>query len=279
MNFKTILLGAVAGASCLSACATADNPWTYDPTDNPIGRIYYYERSNTDGTLDERITMYRQDATHIAVYKENGLCRNAALVTAELDPETLSATRITGGQLLPNAEIMEFAFLVMNEAGTQVDLLVQMPNMEIRNEFVVENPHWTLFDFDFSDFNMAAPHLDNPHAGFNFGMALVWADPSAADPLFWVGDLDAEFVGSGEHLGVHADEYRLTGSALEHELAIGDEGRLWLDAEEGHVVDVTVPAPSHPGYTDYRLRLLDVSDGGEAEWTQLLTAHWENCDG
>lgn len=278
MSFKTFLLGAVAVASCLAAGAAAETPWTHDASDDAIGRIYYYERSNTDGSLDERITIFRRDATHIEVYKENGLCRNASVVRAELDLDTLSAPVITGGQLQPGAEIRNFAFVEMNEAGDRMDMLVQLPNMEIRNEADIGHDNWVLFDFDFASFTVATPHLDDPRRGFDFGMALIWADPSAADPFFWMGNLDAAYVGEGEHLGVQSDQYRLTGSALDHELATGDEGQLWLDAEQGHIVDIVVPAPSHPGYTDYRLRLLDISDGGEAEWTALLTAHFEGCE-
>lgn len=66
-------------------------------------------------------------------------------------------------------------------------------------------------------------------------------------------------------------------SAFEWEHAGGKEGTLWLDAEHGHIVDAVFPAPNHPGYTDFRLRLDHVSDGGIEEWTNLLTAHFSNC--
>ena len=62
-------------------------------------------------------------------------------------------------------------------------------------------------------------------------------------------------------------------------LMSNEEGRLWLDSEDGHVVDAVMPVPNHPGYTDFRLRLLNVSDGGEAEWAALLRAHFEGCEG
>ena len=57
----------------------------------------------------------------------------------------------------------------------------------------------------------STPHLDKPENGFSFGMALSWTDPSAAEPLFWMGEVTAEHVGQSEHLGFVADEYRLTG--------------------------------------------------------------------
>ena len=279
MSFKRFLLGASVGAISITASAQASNPWTYHESDDAIGRVYYYERTNTDGSMDERVTVFRRDATHIEVYKENGLCGRAALVTAELDLETLSAPVITGGALQPDAQHIEFAFLELNPETGMVDMLVQLPDMEIRNDVEIETANWTLFDFDLASFTVATPHLDSPKDGFGFGMALLWADPSVADPLFWMGELTAKHVGKGEHLGVVADEYRLTGSAFEIDLSTGEEGRLWLDSEDGHVVDAVMPVPNHPGYTDFRLRLLTVSDGGAAEWTALLRAHFEGCEG
>jgi len=277
MSFKRFVLGAAA----ISAVASgqASNPWTYDESNDAVGRIYYYERTNTDGSMDERVTVFRRDATHIEVYKENGLCRRAALVTAELDLETLSAPIITGGALQPDARHVEFAFMELNPETGIVDMRVQLPDMELRNGVEIETANWILFDFDLASLTVATPHLDDPEHGFGFGMALLWADSSAPDPLFWMGELTAEHVGQGEHLGVVADEYRLTGSAFEIGLSTGEEGRLWLDSEDGHVVDAVMPVPNHPGYTDFRLRLLNVSDGGEGEWTALLRAHFEGCEG
>ena len=278
MSFKRFSLGAAAAAVSLAASAQATNPWTYDANDDRIGRIYYYERTNSDGSMDERVTVFRRDATHIEVYKENGLCGRAALVTAQLDLETLSAPVITGGALQPDAQHIEFAFLELQPETGKVDMLVQLSDKEIRNDFEIETANWTLFDFDLASFTVATPHLDNPENGFGFGMALLWTDPSAPDPLFWMGELTAVHVGQANRLGVMADEYRLTGSAFEIDLSTGDEGRLWLDSEDGHVVDAIMPVPNHPGYSDFRLRLLNVSDGGEVEWTALLRAHFEDCE-
>lgn len=276
---NTIKIFLVAGAMMgLAASAGASTPWTYDAADDHIGRIYYYERTNTDGSLDERVTVYRRSATQLEVYKENGLCYNAALVTAELDLSTLSAHTITGGQLQPNAEHVEFAFLTTNEEGSQVDMLVQLPDVEIREDAEIGNEHWHLFDFDLASFTVATPHLDNPTAGFGFGMALLWADSSAVDPLFWMGEVEAAHTGSVSHLGHRTERYALTGSAFEWEGASGTQGQLWLDADEGHVVDAIFPAPNHPGYSDFRLRLLHVSDGGDVEWTAHLTRHFEPCN-
>jgi hypothetical protein len=152
MSFKRFML--CAAIVSLAASAQADNPWTYDESDDEIGRIYYYERTNTDGSMDERVTVFRRDATHIEVYKENGLCHRAALVTAQLDLDTLSAPVITGGALQPDARHVEFAFLELKPATGIVEMLVQLPDREIRNDLEIETGNWTLFDFDLASFTV-----------------------------------------------------------------------------------------------------------------------------
>lgn len=261
----------------IAASARESSGWTYGPEDDRVGRIYYYERSNLDGSMDERVSVFRKSATEIEVYKENGLCQRAALVTAVLDLDTLTTGSITGGSLQPEARHSEFAFLETDPGGRRISLLVQLPDMEIRDESEVLTSPWALYDFDFASLTVSTPHIDQRQAGFSFGMALLWPDPNAPDPFTWMGDVAASYLGVEDRLGVASEHYRLTGSALAGELSTGQEGELWLDSREGHIVDVVLPMPNHPGYRDFRLRLLKASDGGEPEWTALLKKHFQGC--
>jgi len=267
-----IALTAIAGGAF-----GAMTDWSYQPERNHVGRIYYYERTNSDGTSDERVTMFRRSETNIEVYKENGLCQNAALVIAELDFETFSAPVITGGALLPDAEHLEFAFLNWDQTAARLDIRVALPDMEIIEETDVPSTPWHLFDFDLASLTMMTPHLAAPEHGFDFGMALVWTDPEAGDPLTWMGDVHAAFSDNAVRIGYQTRHYQLTGSAFTGDRAVGSAGDLWLDAADGHVVEAIFPAPNHAGYTDFRLRLQNVSDGGATEWDALLRAHFEGC--
>ena len=268
----------IAGLS-MSACMHNGGQWEYDPDAASIGRIYYYERSNSDGSMDERITVFHRSETELEVYKENGLCSNAALVTATLDPASWSATRIVGGQLQPDARHVEFAFLTWNREAGQLEMEVRLPQMTIEDAAKIETKPWHLYDFDLASLTVMTPHLANPQAAFSFGMALLWADPTNPDPLFWMGDVVATPDTEKEHLGYDARRYALSGSALDGDRSTGEQGVLWLDAEEGHIVDAVFPTPNHPGYTDFRLRLDRISDGGLTEWATLLRAHFEACEG
>ncbi|MDF1769008.1 hypothetical protein [Maricaulis sp.] len=268
---KTLALATTALALLTAACQADD--FVHAAENDHVGRILYYERTNQDGSLDERITVYRASPTSLEVYKEAALCGNAALVTAELDLDTFSAHQLIGGRLLPEAEVMQFAFIEQNEAGDRMDMVVRLPDMEIRNEFEIASSHWHLFDFDLASLTAVTPYLANPDEGFGFGMALLWADPSAEDPLVWMGDVTASPTGldNGEY------SYALSGSALTGDRSTGPDGTLRIHADDGYITYAAFPVPNHPGYTDFELNLLRVSDGGAEEWDALLRAHWADC--
>ena len=152
-------------------------------------------------------------------------------------------------------------------------MVVRLPDMEIRNEFDIASSHWHLFDFDLASLTAVTPYLADPETGFGFGMALLWADPSAPDPLVWMGDVTASPTGldHGEY------SYALSGTALTGDRSTGPAGTLRINAQEGYITHAAFPVPNHPGYTDFELNLLRVSDGGAAEWEALLRAHWADC--
>lgn len=99
-----VLLSAMASATAVAG------PWQFQQDRSRPGRIYYYERTNGDGSLDERVTVFQRDADHLEVYKAIGRCENAALVTAEMAWESLSAVRITGGSCVRTQPIMPSPF-------------------------------------------------------------------------------------------------------------------------------------------------------------------------
>jgi hypothetical protein len=96
--FLTLAVLAVA------ACSTTEAPhrfseYRFDAGREHVGRIYHYQRSNRDGSSPEHIHVFHESSREVEVYKMVERCTNAALVTAELDYELWSATRLVGGRL------------------------------------------------------------------------------------------------------------------------------------------------------------------------------------
>jgi hypothetical protein len=263
---KTTL--AALGLALLAAAPAAAAPdgFAYDPANDAVGRIYVYERSNTDGSMAEQIVIFRRSTTEVEVYKSVARCYGAALVTAEFDFETMTAPRITGGRLMPEAQHREFAFLTHDREASSLNIDVQLPDMQLADAIPVSEPLWYLYDFDFADMTLATPHLASPEQSFSFGSPLLWPDMEAQNFFQHLGVSQATPAGVDEH----GRRYAVSG---------GLNGSIWLDAEDGHVSRVELAEPSHPGYADYQLALQSVSDGGAAEWDALLRPHYEGCEG
>ncbi|MEE2525338.1 hypothetical protein V0U79_03095 [Hyphobacterium sp. HN65] len=257
--------------ACLTPFAIADDAFTRNPDRDAVGRLLTYERSNQDGTRPERIDVYRASETRLEVMKSVAPCTNAALVSAELDFETWSADTITGGALLPGAEVMEFAFLTHDRAANRLDVEVRLPDQTLTFEMETGGGTLHVYDFDLASLTALTPYLADPEAGFLTRFALMWPDPE--DPgISMMGEAVFAFDERGVEGGREVLTYTTSGNAL------GD-GYLWLDAEDGYIVEAAFEAPNHPGYDDFRLRLIGASDIGAEGWRGHLAAHFEGCGG
>jgi len=236
-----------------------------------IGRIYSYVRSDRDGAEAETIHVYRQSRSQIGVAKMRGRCNNAAYVTAELDLERGYATRLGGGRLRPNAQREEFAVLTYDAAARRIDGRVETPNGPTVMALDVPDTPWHIYDFDLASLNIVAQYRPNRRANLSFGMPLLWPD-GGANPLRYMGRADLRFVRAERHNGRRALRFEAEGPAFGNR-----GGPIWFDASEGHIIEASWGIPNHTEHRDFRLLLTRVSDGGEAEWRRLLTAHFENC--
>lgn len=266
-HISQIALIAVCGTAC--AQTPIESQFSYDEERSYVERVYHYERSNSDGTRLEYISTFRASETDVEVFKRTARCTQAALVTAELDLSTLATETVTGGQLLPDGSQFPFAFLERNPDDGQMSVRIELPQTTLEFETHTQNNHFMVYDFDLADLNMVLPYLTRPEDGFTTEMLLLWADPN--DPgVRNLGNLTARFDGEDSHLGRDALRYSLTSDSFE-------EGVLWIDAEEGFVIETIIPAPNHPGYDDFKLTLTGIEHGEEG-WRELLLNQNADCE-
>jgi len=236
------------------------------------GMVYTYERSNTDGSNLETVTVYHAADHQLEVMKYRARCTGAALVTAEIDPQTRSAERLIGGRLLPEAQVQQFAFFNRDPASGVATVQVNLPDQTLNFEAVIPDDNWILYDFDLSALTVTAVSHVRSRSDFAFGVALMWADPS--DPgMRYLGSAEASFAAEERHEGQNTLRYDVAGPAFD---ASGG-GTLWLDPANGHVINAQFGAPNHPGYEDFRLRLIGVETMGAAQWNAHLTSHYAGC--
>jgi hypothetical protein len=266
---KLALFGA-AGLLALGGYAT--DAFGGGGTEAVEGRIYHYVRSNRDGSSPEDVYVYRAAANRLEVYKAQERCTDAAFVSAWIDTQTGNASVIQGGRLMPQARHENFATIAYDGAATMLRAEAALPDRMVRQQVRVEEPVFHLYDFDLATLSVQTMELNDPRAGFSFGLPLIWTEPEDGRFVRHLGRADAEFVGEEEYHGTAALRFEVGGPAF------GDNGGpLWIDAESGHVLGAEWGIPNHAGMDDFAIRLTDIEDSGEAGWNALLTNHFEGC--
>lgn len=241
-----------AAALLLSACAAAPAP--------SVGRLYTYVRSNHDGSLPERIYMYRADETRLEVGKVVSRCGNAAFVTADLDLATNQARELVGGRIAADGSQAPFAWLTFEDGA----LHARVPAMQLDVRTPVEHTPWRMYDFDLADLNAFRAGRPASRSDFSFGVALIWPDGESENPLRYLGQANAHFAAAD------GDEVRFTVSGALN-------GEITFDADEGHIIEARFAEPNHTEYENFRLRLQSVEDDGEAAWRNVRLAQWRDC--
>jgi hypothetical protein len=259
-------LAAILTAALITAAPTA-------AASDPVGRIQHYTRSNADGSEAEYVSIYRASPTAIAVYKMRERCTNAALVTAELDPAGNRVASLVGGRLTRDGTQQAFAWLTHDADANTLTVSLEGPGgAPVETASLSGAAPWRLYDFDFADWN-ALTDAPTPGQDITVDMALIWPEPAEDGRMMRaLGPAVARFVGPEVHNGVATVRYRMEGQAFPGETG----GDLWLDSEDGTVVEARFGRPSHPGYADFRL-VLTGEARGEAAWRSLLADHWTGC--
>ncbi|MGE0740149.1 MAG: hypothetical protein AB7O98_02310 [Hyphomonadaceae bacterium] len=261
---------ATALASCaLAACSAT--PAALETPRDPVGRVHAYLRSNQDGSLPERVVVYRESATRAAVYKMVERCTNAAYVTAEFDLARGEALRLVGGRLTRESTQDGVATLTLDPEARTLTTHVALPDGGEINETLsgVASP-WRIYDFDLADLTTLMEGAPAPRGDFVFTVALAWPAETEGPFVTNRGQAHARFDG---------EELRRQHASLRYQVSGALNGQLWLDAREGYVVEARFDEPNHPGYDDFSLVLEGVVEAAEgpAAWAETLAAHWRGC--
>ena len=264
-------------AACASPVPDEFSKYEISSDHEEIGRIYHYVRTNFDGSDPEQVSVFRKSQTELEVYKARNKCTRSALVTAELDLERRIAHRITGGMLMPNAEHLEFAFMTYDPDAKQIDIRVEMGEESKAFSVPINSEPWHVYDFDFASLTVMTPYLTDFETEFSFDMIMFSTDPNLENPIIEMGLTQVVFERAENLNGQAVNKYRVGGEAF----TINGEdkgGYLWLDAQDGHVVQAKLGIPNHREYQDFKLALTSIDDGGAEAWRALKLAHFEGCE-
>lgn len=229
----------------------------FDSDRVPVGRLFEYEKSNRDGTHAAPISLYVAAPDRIESLKWTPGDTTATLVVAEIDWSRFSVRRFESWALARGSEPELRAALEADSAGSGVRLSF-LPDSLIP----IRAWPWHSYDFDFASLGLAMPHLVAPEAAFRFERAdITYAEEGP--PFADLGSVDVLFLGQQERAGQRTRAYRLEGPGIGNR-----PGTLWAAVEGGHLVELEMPFPDEPGYTDVRIRLGGVRSLTAEEWAR-----------
>jgi hypothetical protein len=287
LAFAALVLLAACGEKKESGEAAAIPEAVAASLDNPIGTTLTYMRSNQDGTKPEHILVHIVSPTELRVAKMVDRCTDAAYVTATFDPATKEATRLVGGRLTRQSTQSPQAWLDLDPKTRKLTVRLGDPSSPPAETHDAPSAPWRMYDFDLAEFALFGQRGAEP---FDFGLAMAWPDGSS--PVVRIlGSAHAAPLDSGVRIfsGLADPSYNEPTDSSEPQPftlyaisgpAFADDGGgfLWLNPETGHVIEASLTAPNHPGYTDFMLKLTAIDrETGPAAWREALAAHWQDC--
>lgn len=229
------------------------------------GHLYEYVRSNRDGSLPETILVYLPSPSEVEVVKIVEPCTDAAYVTARVDLDTGSASKLVAGRLDRDGEQRAVGVMRYDPAHQRIDYELGLQG-EARGSLEGIGARWHLYDYDFATL-VSHAHFRWP-LGESTAFDLVRLMPTED------GSLSFERLGAVELHSLSSDEgktdYRVAGTGL-------PEGRLTRRLFDGAILGISSEERNHLEYSDFALRLVAERVLSPAGWDARRAAHWANC--
>jgi hypothetical protein len=226
----------------------------YDSLRVPVGSVYEYVKSNRDGTHPHNISWYIAARDSMEALKWTQGDSVATLVIAIMDWSRFSVRSFRTFQIRRGAPD-----LLRGRADTDSGGKVTLSFAREKSVRVKSWP-WHSYDFDFASLGLTLPHLKDPEGTFTFERVDVSYRGEQLG-LEDFGPVEVRFQALDRRGSRQTRLYRIGGRGL-----LQVEGLLWVDANQGHIVEFELPIPDEPGYRDGRLRLLGIRKLSPAEW-------------
>ena len=228
----------------------------FQPEKIKSGEVYFYKKSNQDGSHLHWVATYIADESSMESLKWMEGNIGTTLVSAKMDWETFSVQEFEGGRITPEGQKVIGARL--KQEGDKGKYEIQIGNI---NETVqLDLFPWHSYDFDFTSLNMTWRHLIDVKADFTFDIAdIVLIDNQ---PRFRnKGTVDIEYEKEEVRNGVDCLRYRIDGPGLEHR-----GGTIWVSKQDQLFIEYLIDIPDERGYDDMKFQFDRIEQMTTSEW-------------
>lgn len=269
----SLILALSTGAVRLAAAeATALDAFAYSADRAPVGRVFHYVKSNLDGSKRLVLSLYFRGPLALEVLKVEADGQYLALVEAELDPVTLTESRMRSRNRLEQGEPQLQMELGSDPGQRRLVAHVARAELPVRPGLLPAH----MYNFDFSGLNATLPHLRDPRADFVVGVV----DP---DFEFLATRLQPEGVQEGGFVYRGEARFRYVGEEVLddipcHRFAVGGaafdgvEGSLWINTADGLIERFEHARPDNPDWSSFRLARIGSRPMDRAGWEAFKNA-------
>lgn len=259
----------------------------FQPQKIEVGALYFYIKSNLDGSKPAKIFMFVASETHIEVLKVEPGDEILSLVTADMNWATYSADLLESWYVLPESEYQGHLIPAPGMLITQAYGAHSYKNHVFYmwynggcGQASVEHYPFHVYNFDFLSLNFIFRHLVDPEQDFEIGVV----DPNwevvktlgnaeaGEEPniLEYRGKALVEFLGEEPYHRIACRKYRISGPGMKNM-----QGFIWVDREKGHFVNFEHPLFDNPNWNSFKLELQSSDTLSEGEWMAFMAGERE----
>ena len=229
------------------------------------GQMWWYEKSNLDGSNAAYIAVYFPAENHIESFKWHPGAGRATLVRAVTHPLTKNVSSFAVARLNAQGEQQQMASLLEQDGALQIALGGQ------QIQFALDGQYWHSYDFDFASLSGFFAGRADEHTTLAFER-LDFDLQQKPVQFRSFGEVQLQFVDEQQVDGRTSLHYFIGGTGLS-----GKQGDIWFDKQSNGLVGYAIPVGDEPGYEPVRLRLLEVRTLASSAWqafqVQQLAMH------
>jgi hypothetical protein len=252
--FLLPVLTATGSQSPATAVTDSLADYAYSPDRGPRNRVVHYLKSNLDGSKRLVLSAHFTDPLQLEVLKVEHDGRALALVSASLDPQTLTEARMQSFNALERGT-PRLQMMLKADAGSR-----RLVAHVAKAEMPVAVPHLPahIYNFDLMGFNATLPHLKNLRRDFEVGIVdpdfeflakRFKPDGGVQEGGFvYKGKATFRFIGEEKMNDVTCLRYEVAGPAFG-----SVKGSLWINAQDRMIERFEHALPDNPEWQSLRL--------------------------
>jgi hypothetical protein len=235
--------------------------FTYRPELIKTGTVYYYLKSNIDGSYPARIVIYVRDRDYLEVLKFEAHGMDAAYVTAHMDWQTFSADRLESRIITPDGVRRTQASLSSSYEDRTFTIAWQ------DRTDVVRVGHYPvhIYNFDFISLSYILSHWDHPEGEVKIGILQPNFDPDPETMMKHEGTVLIKFLGNEVRQDTPCRKYSIGGEGLK-----GHRGVMWVNKEKRIIEDIEIPIADNPDWEDFKFKFISSMHMDSQEWMQFM---------